>query len=336
MNRIASANRTPWWIATVIMVILAVASLADLANTPFGGFFASGGTRISQVAEGGPAQAAGLEVGDEILVTDGIDTSDLHALFRQPRATVGEARQLVVEREGEAAPLELAVTYTELPTVQKALTLGAALIGFAFLCAGIGAFFRAPSHRSRLLAWLGIVAMAVFVTPPYLAHAELRLFYSLVPLVATMLLPALIVHFLLNTPRRRRFLDRGIALWLLYGPAAVAGLLGFATFFVRPQLLQTTIFVATAVPVALLLIAIVLLGVTYWRASPSQRATQGLGVLLLGFTIGLLPVILSGLVPSLPGGQFYFLTLILVPLALAYTELKNTPEPLTELQPEAF
>ncbi len=146
-------------------------------------------------------------------------------------------------------------------------------------------------------------------------------------------MPALLLHFLLRFPRRRRFLDRKIAPWLIYGPVALVTLVGAVTLLLQPQLLQLAIAVATAVPVLHILFAIGVLIHGYVKADRETRAAHGMNALLVGFVVGLVPVLVGGFVSSLPGAQFYFLTTLLIPLALAYAASRAGAEPAGELQP---
>ncbi|MCP5119573.1 MAG: hypothetical protein GY953_52915, partial [bacterium] len=327
-------DRLAWWIASTVVMIIAALGLLDLKNNSYSGFLANGGTAVTQVREDSPAAWAGFQVGDRIVNNAGIDTEDVYALFRQPRAEIGETRRYVVEREGVAKPLVLSVTFTELPARLKGLTLGAALIGLVFLVCGLSAYFRHPSRSSRLLAFLGVSAMLVFIALPYIPRATPRLIATLLPVVATTLMPALLLHFLLRFPRRRAFLDRKISGWLIYGPVAVVGVVAAVTLLVRPQLLSLAIAVATAVPVLHLLFAIGVLIHSYVKADAAARIAHGLHVLLAGFILGLVPMLVGGFVSALPGSRFYFLTTILIPLSLAYCVFRVEGHRQVELQPQ--
>ena len=336
MNSYGQApDRTGWWIASGVVLIIAALGLMEIDETPYSGLIATGATDVTQVQAGSPAEAAGFQAGDHIAVNGGIDTADRHTLFRRPRAEIGETRHYTVEREGAEQPLQLTMTFTALPLALKGLTLGAGVIGLAFLVCGVGAYLRFPDATTRLLAFLGVAAMITFVALPYIPQPDLRLAAVIVPLLASTLMPALLLHFLLRFPRRRRFLDRPISRWLIYGPVAVVGVVGAVTLLLRPELLGVARGVATAVPLLHLLFAIGALVHSYVKADRTQRADDGLTVLLFGFVGGLAPLLAAAFVPSLPGGQFYFLTSILIPLSLAYTAFKTRVESPGKLQPQS-
>ena len=327
-------DRTGWWIASAVVLSIAALALIDSKNIPYSGMSLIGGTDITQVRAGSPAEQAGFQAGDKVVNSAGIDAGDLHALFRQPRAEIGETRHYEVERAGADQPIGLSVTFTSLPPTMRALTFGAALIGLTFLVCGVGAYLRFPGATTRLLAFLGAAAMNGFVGLPYIVQPDLRLAATILPLITTTLIPALLLHFLLRFPRRRRFLDRKVGLWLIYGPVALVGIVGAVTLLVRPELLSFARVVAITVPVLHVLFAIGVLIQSYVKADRATRAAHGLNALLIGFVGGLVPVLASGFVPSLPGGQFYFLTTLLIPLALAYAVFKTGAEPAAELRPQ--
>lgn len=327
-------DKTGWWIASVVVLIIATLGLIDLENIPYSGFTAIGATNITQVQADSPAEQAGFLVGDRIVNSDGIDTENRHALFRQPRAAIGETRHYEVEREGAEQPIKLSMTFTALPPVLEALSFGAALIGLAFLICGVGAYLRFPDATNRLLAFLGVAAMTTFIALPYIPQPDLRLAAVLLPLISSTLMPALLLHYLLRFPRRRRFLDRPISRWLIYGPVAVVGLVGAVTLLIRPELLAVARGIATVVPLLHLLFAVGVLIHSYAKADREARAGYGLNALLIGFVLGLAPLLVAAFVPSVPGGQFYFLTSILIPLSLAYTAFKTGAESPGELQPQ--
>ena len=321
-DRKQAPDRNGWWIASGAVLAVALVTLAGLGSVPYSGFTASGGTLITQVRADSPAEAAGFEVGDKILVAAGIQTEDLKAVFRQPRAEIGETRHYVVEREGADEPIDLSVAFTQLPPDLEGLTFGAALIGLAFLVAGVGAYLRFPNPTSRLLAFLGVSGLFAFVGLPYIPQATLRLAAATLPLMATLLMSALLLHFLLLFPRRRPFLDRAIAKPLIYWPIPIVGLLVGVTLLFKPELLQLTVALISAVPVLQILFSIGILIHSYVKASSAVRSSTGLHALLIGFLGGLLPVVVAGFVPSLPGATSYFLTTILIPISLAYAVFK--------------
>ncbi len=82
-NHGQAPDSTGWWIASVVVLLIAALGLMEIDETPFSGLTATGNTDVTQVRAGSPAEAAGFQAGDHIAVNAGIDTEDRHALFRQ-------------------------------------------------------------------------------------------------------------------------------------------------------------------------------------------------------------------------------------------------------------
>lgn len=318
MNTIRQApDRTGWLLASAVLLVSAGLGLIDLKNVSFSGFVTPSYSTVTQVISDSPAEEAGFRVGDRIVTWDGVAASDLNALWRQPRAAIGETRTFVVEREGLSEPLELRVSFAAQTIQNKVVTVGSALIGLTFLLCGIGTYLRAPEARTRVLALLGICGMAGFSPLAYVPHGTTRLALAVLPVIGITMMPALLLHFLLGYPRPRR-ITRLVLGWL-YVPVAVAGIIGAVTLVIEARLLPVARVALFAVIVLQLLFAIGLLIREYFRTDRESRTAYGLNALLVGFLGGLIPVLAAGFIPILPGGQFYFLTIVLLPLTLVYS-----------------
>lgn len=325
-------DRTGWLIATAVVLVVAALGLIDMKNVSFSGLVTPDFTTVTQVSPGSPAERAGFEVGDRILSRGGVASDDLNGLLRQPRAAIGETRRFVVERGGLGAPLELEVTFAGQTVRNKALRVGALLIGLAFLLCGVGSYLRTPEAGSRTLAVLGICAMTGFAAWPYVPHATTRLALAVLPTLAFAMMPALLLHFLLRFPRPRPITR--LVYGLLYVPVAVASLGAAVTLLIEARLLPVARVVLAGVIVIQLLFAIGVLIRACVRAGRDGRAAYGLNVLLVGFLAGLLPALVAGFIPALPGGQFYFLTTVLLPLALVYAVRRAGADEQGALQPQ--
>jgi hypothetical protein len=125
-------------------------------------------------------------------------------------------------------------------------------------------------------------------------------------------------------PNPREFINKSNAKLMLYAPAAV-----FVVLVAYRQLFTpaaTSGLNTLTNVVAGLVVGFYLLGsiVTMWqnhsRASAEDRSARGLNTMLLGTLVGLLPVAVGTVAgifspqTVLPGQDFYFLTLILIPI----------------------
>ncbi len=64
----------------------------------------------------------------------------------------------------------------------------------------------------------------------------------------------------------------------------------------------------------------------YVKAGTEGRRAYGLNVLLIGLVAGIFPAVIASLARSLPGSTYYFLTMALIPFALAYAVEKAAGE----------
>ena len=320
-------------VVAAIAAIVGVLGVLDLKSAPYAGYFGGPNNDVTRVFPGSPAADAGLEVGDVLQSVGGIAVTDTKALTRRSRAEVGETRTFVVDRNG--TELELDLTYSDLPARQRSLALAGALIGFCFLLLPLWAFHRAESGSTFILALFGVAFGIAFLPGPYSQSFLLRSVAGAFATSCVVLGFAFMVHYLMQYPKPGRFLDKGWSRKLIYGPAIL-----LAVFF---------LYLAAAQPDATsgfnrvigLLVGIYVVGFFGWaivaiirrflQAGPADRAAHGLGLMLFGTLAGLLPVTFSSLVgalapqvgANLPGVQFFFLTMMLIPICFAVAAVRS-------------
>jgi hypothetical protein len=322
-------HRTLLTVLAVAIVVWGGIGALDLGNQPYSGFLTDGNNTVIQVTAGSPAATAGMQEGDYIRSIGGIPVEDSRELNRRGRAAIGETRAFGVERNGEAVTLDL--QYSGLPGTQLTLAYLAALLGLCFLGFGLWSYLAAPQVATTALAVFGLCFGIAFVTGPYFESAGLRTFVSGVITTFVIMGFAVLLHFLLIYPERRPVLDR--SRWIVYGPAAVVALMILWLSFAQPDatsalnmVVRTVIglFVAGYFGASL----ITLLG-SYRRAAPEARAAQGLQLMVAGAVLGLVPLTVSVAVgvfsprTVLPGAQFYFLTLALIPITFAMATVQS-------------
>ena len=271
-----------------------------------------------------------MQVGDRLTSVNSISMEDTKSLTRQQRAAVGEVRTWVVDRNGE--PVTLQVENVALPGTQSILAFVGILLGLCFLGCGLWAFIANPRPATLVLAVFGLSFGVAFSAGPYFASLAVRTAVGSVLTAAVVMGFAALVHFLLSFPSRRPILGRSGGTGLVYGPAVAVALLiiGFNVF--QPAatsginvLFRTVIGLFIA---GYFITALVTLIQSYLRADAATRAANGLGIMLGGAVLGLGPLIVSaviGLVSPqtvLPGSQYYFLTLALIPITFAMASVK--------------
>ena len=319
-----SGNKTKFLIAAVLVAIWGIMGVMDQSNVPYSGYFTDGNNTVTQVLAGSPAEAGGLEVGDYITTSGGVAVEDTKTLSERPRAAIGETRTLVVERGGETVDVD--ITFTQLAGRANMLAYISALIGFCFLIFGVLPYTRAQTANNRLLALMGIGLAFAFLPGPYLEGYAARTAVGSLVLVAILFGFAFLMHFMVSYPKPKAWTEKSWAGKAIYSPASLVSLIIVYIIVARPDAtsgLNTIVSIMFGVFVVYYFgAAIVAMFKSYAAAGLAERASQGLTMMLAGVMVGLVPVTLASLVgifaPQvvLPGSNFYFITLVLIPITL--------------------
>ncbi len=330
----SASYKTPFLIVGGLILLWGILGLFDLRNVPYSGYQTGPDNSVTRVYPGSPADQADIMVGDIVESSGGIAIEDSRALARRPRAEIGESRTLVVVRDGET--LNLDFVFSNQPARNVALTIAGALIGACFVIFGLLAYSNARNRSTTLLALLGL-AFGLTIGGPYIASYGLRTAVGFIILAGIVLGFALLLHFMLEFPKRKQWLEKPTATKILYAPAALIALMFFYLIVFQPagtSGLNTVVNILVGLFIVgyFGLSVIAMIG-TYRKATAEERSTTGLNFMLVGVVLGLLPLILSAVVgvvaPSvvLPGVDFYFLTLVLIPIALAMATMKQANAP---------
>jgi hypothetical protein len=327
----ASRYRTPLLVVTVVMLMWGVLGALDVRNQTYSGYATDGNNTITRVTDGGPADAAGLEEGDYIRSIGGIAVEDFGAALRQPRAEIDEARTFEVERDGRTLSVDL--SYAALPTSSALVRYGAVLIGFLFLLCGVWAFLTVPTRRTVLLALLGITFAVGFTAGPYFTSAAVRAAIAVIVIVLIGTGLAVLTHFLLVFPEKKRLLERRPMMWIVYGPAAVVAVLALWAIVAQPA--ATSAFnVFFRALFGLLVVgyfgtSLTALIHSYVTANAGERGANGLNLLLGGAVVGLGPTLVISIVGLLapqvvvPGAQFLPLGIGVLPVTFALAAVRG-------------
>lgn len=240
---------------------------------------------------------------------------------------IGETWEFVVERDGETVSLD--VTFGEPVAQRKLIAHAGFVVGFCFIGFTIWAYLQKQTASTKALAIAGTLASLLFIAGPYFENYTLRILNLAIANILLFLGVASILNFLLIHLRSRS--NR-----LIYLPGLAAGLFIAYRLVALPEstdAMNTFSNIFFGVIVAFYLIAsLVTVYKGYSSASPEDRASQGLNLMLIGALIGLLPSAIATVVAIfapqvvLPGGNFYFLTLVALPITWSMAVLKGAAE----------
>lgn len=124
--------------AAAVVGLLHVLGALQMREQVYRGYRSGDDRVIIAVIQGGPADRAGLKVGDRLRRIDGIDAGDTKALEARPRARVGQTQSTVIDRGVvSAAQLTAAVVQHGEPGGAAALmtTLSLVVVLLYFLLA---------------------------------------------------------------------------------------------------------------------------------------------------------------------------------------------------------
>jgi hypothetical protein len=314
-----------------VLLVWGVLGALDIRNQTYTGYVTDGNNTITQVTDGSPADAAGLESGDYIRSIGGIAVEDSRANALRGRPVVNEVRTFEVERDGRAMSFNL--SYAALPMSNALVRYGAVLIGFLFLVCGVWAFLTVPSKRTMLLSVLGIAFSVGFTAGPYFASATLRTAVGVVMLLLIIVGFAVLTHFLLVFPKTKRTLERHKMTWAVYGPAAVVAFLAVWLMLAQPPATSAVNVFFRAVfglfVVAYFGTSLIALIHSYVKADSRGRAASGLNLLLMGAVVGLGPWLVISLVGVIapqvvvPGARFLPLGIGVLPVTFALAAVRG-------------
>jgi hypothetical protein len=331
MNQASSGNLFILLILGLAVAIWGVLGWMDLENQTQLGYDTDGNNTVIQVYAGSPAEGVGLLPGDYIKFINGVSTEDAATLARQPRLEKGAERAYTIERDGE----EITMIMRFGPLLDRTISLAraATIIGFCFLIFPLLAYFSNQSAATRVLALMGIGLGLAFMGGPYIAAFAIRSLTSAIANLFVLIGVGALLHFLLLFPHPRAFLDRFFGKKLVYFPAfALWVLIAYRVMFTPPAtsaLNTMTTVVAGVVIGGYFLISLFVMLRNYSRTNAQERKALSLNTMLWGSVVGLMPVTVAQLVSAaspqtvLPGQDYYFVTLALIPMTWALSASKS-------------
>lgn len=239
---------------------------------------------------GGPLANAGLQPGDSVVRVEGIPVEELGMYSRWPRSLArapGETLAVTVERDGEMITGE--VLYGEIPTGTRRMRLGLLLVLLSFLWSGVWAFLFVQSPHSIRLAAVGLAA-GFSIPPPNMGSWAGILDH--INVAAEVLLLVLLFRFFLFFPREKEMARARFTTAALLAPWVVlVGCLVLELVF-HPRYYHTFGGYIGILMLVYFLLALAVLGHSWWKTPWKHLMTSGLGWVLAGLGIGLAGILL--------------------------------------------
>jgi hypothetical protein len=252
---------------------------------------------VASVFSGGPAEAAGLEVGDVLLTVNGAPTSDWERLARldDQLRIHDEITYQVQHKNGLREIVRLQLSSPLRSRQIKVSTITGLAVAVAFCVLGTIVYRRKPEDERALVFYLlSLAATTLFVVRPvaYVDEFPSRGARSLAQMtghqvvlyvvltILGYLVQVLFVHLALVFPQRRRILDNNPQLlrWLYLTPLLT--FVGFPTFSMLS--LPMRVLHAALLSFWLLVLVIAVYLAKCWTSEGWKRALRTRPVMVLG------------------------------------------------------
>lgn len=321
----------------VLFAVWGIFGMMDAKNYTYDGFSTDGNNTVTEVEANGPAEAVGVQVGDVIKSYEGISIENNKELSNLERTKIGETRNYVMDRDGEEISIDL--TYAAQPQKDKTLNIIGFIIGLLFIFIGLYANARFKNALGFAFGVFTVFLGFNFFGGPYLGPGTLGQIVGALGLTIVLLSFGFLVLYMFRYPPESKVLSskNGIIWWFV--PAIIVIVFFWVVILFQPDgtsMLNTTVRLLIGAFVILYFgTALVTLIRKYSKATPEERKSSGLNLMLIGTILGLVPILLLIIIDTInpklviPGNDYIWITLIFIPVfyLLAQMELqKNEPE----------
>ena len=331
MSDQTTKNSSILLIAAVLFIIWGVLGLMDAKNYSYSGYSTDGNNSITQVREGSPAEAAGMQVGDVMKSYDGIAMEDSKAFSKRDRTEIGQTVEIVVDRNGEEQVLQ--VTYVAQPDKNSSLNIAGFIMGLLFIALGLYVNSKKKTALSHAFALFGVLFGFIWFNGPYINPGFLRELVNSISITIVMLAFVALACFILQFPPKSAFLKGGDSRWT-FVPAAVVVVIIWFLNFAQPDSTST---LNVAMNMLFYVVIVFYFGVSlvtliskYSKANAETRSSSGLNHMLLGAILGIVPFLimftLNRVSPTtvVPGSDYMFLTFAFIPIFFSAALLKKS------------
>ncbi len=319
-------------VLSVLVGLVAIPSARSIFKIADLGYRTNMDHAVIQVAPDGPAEKAGLQVGDAIKSIDGIDVKDIKSHLQRPKPKIDDIRAMTVEREGNQK--EISLNLTEYPLQYKVHFLLLKVIGLCGIFVYLYVYLKVQS-RITFLCLIGGLCMALGHFFQILGIESRALFVVYYIVFSAMLFLGLSLgaYFFLLFPKPKSLLEKKNVKVFLFAPAIACTVFTSMILLLKPAIMgvrnNSLILILNGGAAYYILWIGITVVHTYIRATPQERSQQGLNILFFGTVLVtalvLAPTIavMVATIEALPGWMFYTLSPIIMPFILATAVLKT-------------
>lgn len=316
-------NTSTIYVLSCVFLLWGIFGLMDIKNQTYDGFDTND-FEVIRIEEGGPAEQAGLKVGDVLLQSDGVSVKDYKELDKRPRTTVGQTRTYLIERAGEEKTI--ALTYASLPKKNKTDRYIQFVIGLLFI---ILPSVVTSKSNSDLKVSLGLSMTTfgfLFLDGPYFENGPLKDFIDILGIaIITFALTYLADYLLKYAPQSR--ITHKKTYRLMFSPMLLIVVVILILTIIKPDYsaeLNTGIqALFTLFFLGYLGISIVTLIRKFLRTESAKRKQYGLDLMLVGVCFSLLPLFILFTINTInpgaeiPGEDYIFMGFTLIPITFS-------------------
>ena len=313
------------------MLLVEIPGIVRTYHYPYSGIVTEGQTNIIKVFPESPAGQSGLKKGDTILKINGIDLEDIKTLSRQPIKKIGDERIYTIQRDDVV--FEASIIFSRMPSRDLILCFAGTFVGLFIIIFCLVPYFKIQTRNTLLLAIAGLGLGFSFLDLPEFSLLSLRILSSAIWTIIVFWGLASCLHFMISYPRPKKILSKKYTIVLLYGCPGLVFLFFLVFNIFRPDATHVMRTLSRVLYNGLMalyfILSLIALIHSYVGSSLEEREKSKLNFAFWGFVVGILPSLISYIsftfFPNviLPGSDFYFLFLIIIPVAIALSVLKT-------------
>jgi hypothetical protein len=248
-----------------------------------GRFFFGPDRVVTRVTEGGPGEAAGIQVGDRVVSVDGTPADELPMQSRWSQRRVGESRIFELDRDGQMVSAE--VVYGPVRGDPVADGIRGLIVSIAFVGIGLWTLFTVRTSLAWVVALIGITFASGAASGPHLGSWQGLTDH--IQITCALLCAIFILKFFVTFPRPKKVSGSRWASRTVLGAFLSFVALLVVELIVHPVLYNVYGIVLVFLLLPLLLLSLVAVGHSAVTCTADERRETGLNLVLLGLVVGI-------------------------------------------------